>query len=459
VEDDNGSGASTDKATLLGNANLTRRDVSELLDVKLRPLLEWCREVQGGHYLETEERVAREVAQAREEMRNEKDTRTKGLLWDIERLKRELRVEKTGRTEAEDRRTEAEDRRTEAEDRRTEAEEKRTEAEARLKRSDEDWRKRTTAKQETYENEVSRLRIANARAMDKVLLAEKEKEVGQKRSRELSGSRDRDGRLDGRREGGREGVPTPARKEHVNVFRDPDRNTITRNQKEGREGRDRGDPCSRGKDGGAEPPGTPGPFTGPHGGKEVPRAREADRGREEREERPGVMERRVSPPVGERPEKAWGGASERTGGEGESVATLPTIVVDLMDTSFDEGGVSAADGSKGKGQESELSEGEESGQEEVPNPDPAVAALSNEEKKAALKERQRVYGISYRSNKKAAKELREGGEGGTAKALVGTAAGKKPAVATLRIEKKKPVPAEGEEAELRTTDETEKVGA
>jgi hypothetical protein len=155
----------------------------------------------------------------------------------------------------------------------------------------------------------------------------------------------------------------------------------------------------------------PGPFS-----REVSQAREADRGGEGREERPGATEKRVSPPVGERSLKAWGGASERTGGEEESVATLPTIVVDLMDTSFDEGGVSAAGGSKGKGQESELSEGEESGQEEVPNPDPAVAALSNEEKEAASKERKRLNGVLYRSRKKAEKELKEGGEGGTAKA-------------------------------------------
>ena len=198
----------------------------------------------------------------------------------------------------------------------------------------------------------------------------------------------------------------------------------------------------------------PGPFS-----REVSQAREADRGGEGREERPGATEKRVSPPVGERSLKAWGGASERTGGEEDSVATLPTIVVDLMDTSFDEGGVSAAGGSKGKGQESQLSEGEESGQEEVPNPDPAVAALSNEEKEAASKERKRVYGMTYRKNKKAEKELGEGGEGGTAKASVGTSAGKKPAAATLRMEKKKPIPAEGEEAEFGTDDETEKVGA
>jgi hypothetical protein len=240
----------------------------------------------------------------------------------------------------------------------------------------------------------------------------------------------------------------------VNVLREPDRCTLTRNQREGREGRDRGDPCSKGKDGGTEPPGTPGPFS-----REGSRARETDRGREGREARPGATEKEVSPPVGGRPKKAWGVASEQTGEEGESVATLPTIVVDLLDTSFDEGGVSAAGGSKGKGQESDLSEGEESGQEEVPNPDPAGAALSNEEKEAAAKERQRLYGVSYRSRKKAEKELKEGGEGGTAKASVGAAAGKKPAAATLRIEKRKAVPTEGEEAGLRTTDEAEKAGA
>jgi hypothetical protein len=148
----------------------------------------------------------------------------------------------------------------------------------------------------------------------------------------------------------------------------------------------------------------PGPFS-----REVSQAREAERGGEGREERPGATEKRVSPPVGERSLKAWGGASERTGGEEDSVATLPTIVVDLMDTSFDEGGVSAAGGSKGKGQESQLSEGEESGQEEVPNPDPAVAALSNEQKEAASKERKRLNGVLYRSRRRHGEGLPRGG--------------------------------------------------
>jgi hypothetical protein len=80
-------------------------------------------------------------------------------------------------------------------------------------------------------------------------------------------------------------------------------------------------------------------------------------------------------------------------------------VVDLMDTSFDEGGVSAAGGSKGKGQESQLSEGEESGQEEVPNPDPAVAALSNEQKE----ERKRLNGVLHRSRRRHGEGLPRGG--------------------------------------------------
>jgi hypothetical protein len=269
-----------------------------------------------------------------------------------------------------------------------------------------------------------------------------------KRSRELSGSREGDGR----REGGRGGVPTPARREHVNVLKEP---YITRDKREDREGRERGDPGSKVKDSVAEPPGTPGPFS-----REVSQAREANRGGEGREERSGATEKKESPLFGKRSSKAWGGASERTEEEEESVATLPTIVVDLMDTSLDEGGGPAASGSKGKGQESELSEGEESEQEEVPNRDPAGAALSSEEKKvAAAKEKKRMSDAAYRARKKAEKELGEGGEGGTAKASVGASAGKKPAAVALVIEKRKAVPTGMEEAVLQTTDETEKVGA
>jgi hypothetical protein len=280
--------------------------------------------------------------------------------------------------------------------------------------------------------------------------------VGQKRTRDPSDSRDRESRdgrsntsegreIDRRQEGGRGGGPFSTRKEPVNIFRDPARDTTTRSQREDREGREKSDRLPKGKDDGAGPPrgqgeqGATGPFSEPPGNREDPRGKEADEGKEGSQEQPGSREQRPmqstqgeAPPVRERTEKPWAGEGKKTGGEEESVATLPTVVVDLIDASFEEGGAA-----------SEFSNEEGSGEEEM---DPILAAKA---KKAA-------YGKAARLKKKAAKEQGAGGEGDTAKALVVTTTGKKPAAATVRIEQKQPTTGEVEEAECGPNDDRPK---
>jgi hypothetical protein len=420
VDDDDGGGASADKADVRGNASLTYQDVSDLLEEKLRYLNTWCELVQSDHVDRVEERIEEAVYHAqdlaREKYAKEKDNTTKGLKWEIDKLKKDLKAATRAKNEAE---------------------EKMVAAEERLEKIEDDWRKREKEKQEAYEKEARRLRAVNALALDRARSAENS--VGAKRSRELSGSREGDAR----REGGKGGVLTPARRKPVNVFKEP---YVTRHEMEAREERERGDPAHKGKDSGAETPGTTGPFS-----REVSQAREADKGGEGNEERSGATE---SPLLAKRSSEARGGASERTEEEVESVATAPTGVVDLMDTSLDEGG------GRGTGQESGLSEGEENDQEEVANQDPAEAALLSEEEKAALKkENKRVSDRAYRARRKAEKAALEGGEGGTAEASVGASAGEKPAAGTLRIEKRKAALTGMEEAIVQTTDETEKGGA
>jgi hypothetical protein len=417
VDDEDGGGASADKADVGGNAILTYQDVSDLLEEKLRYLNRWCELVQSDHGDRVDERIEEAVLHAQDVVREtyakERDNTTKGLKWEIEKLKKDVKAATRARNEAEER----------------------------LLTINDDWRKREKEKQEAYEKEARRLRGVNAQALERARSAENS--VGGKRSRELSGSREGDAR----REGGKGDVPTPARRKPVNVLKEP---YITRHEMESREERERGDPAQKGKDSGAGTPNTTGPFS-----REVSQARGADKGGVGNEERSGATE---SPRLAKRSSKAWVGASERTEEEVESLATAPTVVVDLMDTSLDEGGGPAASGSKGQGQESELSEGEESEQEEVPNRDQAGAALSIEEKKvAAAKEKKRMSDAAYRARKKA--ERGEGGEVAPAKASVGASAVGKPAAGTLRIEKRKAVPTGREEAIVPPPDEAEKGGA
>jgi hypothetical protein len=193
--------------------------------------------------------------------------------------------------------------------------------------------------------------------------------------------------------------------------------------------------------------------------KEAPMGKEGDKGKGESQERTGSggqepmqLTQVEAPPVRERAEKPWAGEGKQIGGDEESVTTSPTIVVDLSNTSFEEGGAAATHGGDGSGHDSELSDEDGNGEEET---DPAKKAKA---RKAAMNKASRL------KRKDAARELatREQGDGvevDTSKALAATSTGKKPAAATARIEKKKPATIEREEAEFGTDDKRPKGGA
>jgi hypothetical protein len=439
--------------------------MSDLLDKKLRTINSWLEDVQGEAGKRMEEMIEEAVVVAENEARKahekEKDTTTKGLRWEIDSLKKDLWSAKRAMKGAE---------------------ENTVAAEERLQTNDDDWRRRGKEKQEAYEREAKRLRGVNMVALERARLAENalalerarsaENVVGEKRSRDPSGSREGDvGREGGK--GGRSSREIP-----LNVLRGPyvTRHEIEAREMEARERRDGGDTAHKGPDGGTGTPSTTGPFS-----REVSQARGVDK---EGEGNGGHSRAIESPLLSGSSSEARRGAPEREEEGAGSVATATSMVVDLMDTSLDEGG------GRGTGQESGVSEGEISDPDEAANQGQTRVAPPTEEEKAALaKKKKQASDKAYRDRRKAEKAALEEaareeatreevarkepaleesaldesalneGEGGTIEASAGTSSAEKPAEGTLRVEKRKAPPTGTGKTRAPTLDEADKGGA